>query len=149
MEPTDENKAVVRRFLEEFYRKGNLDIFDELLSPDFFFMGVGGEVQGDIQRLKEIAATTHELIQTAVPDFTFEIDELSAERNSVSGRFNERGTMNGPYVIGPTRIEPTGKSFSLTTIEVFHLQDGLIEERWATRDRLGFLQQVGAPVSIG
>ena len=30
----EENKALVRRFLEELVR-GNLDVIDELLSPDF------------------------------------------------------------------------------------------------------------------
>ena len=30
----EENKAIVRRFLEEL-DKGNLDVIDELLSPDF------------------------------------------------------------------------------------------------------------------
>jgi ketosteroid isomerase-like protein len=31
----EENKAIARRFLEEHMVKGNLDVIDELLSPDF------------------------------------------------------------------------------------------------------------------
>jgi ketosteroid isomerase-like protein len=31
----EENKVIVRRFLEETMAKGNLDVIDELLSPDF------------------------------------------------------------------------------------------------------------------
>jgi ketosteroid isomerase-like protein len=42
----EEDKAIVRRFLEEL-NKGNLDVIDELLSPDFeirerLFGGGGG-----------------------------------------------------------------------------------------------------------
>ena len=35
----EENKALVRRFLEE-QAKGNLDVIDELLSPDFLDRGL-------------------------------------------------------------------------------------------------------------
>ncbi len=31
----EENKAIARRFLEETMAKGNLDVIDELVSPDF------------------------------------------------------------------------------------------------------------------
>ena len=31
----EENKAVVRRLIEEVYNRGNLDIADELLAPDY------------------------------------------------------------------------------------------------------------------
>lgn len=34
MSSAEENKAIVRRFLEE-WAKGNYDIMDELLAPDF------------------------------------------------------------------------------------------------------------------
>src|SRR3712207_6515762 len=31
----EENKTIVRRFIEEFYNRGNLDIADELVAPNF------------------------------------------------------------------------------------------------------------------
>ena len=31
----EENKAVVRRLIEEVYNRGNLDMADELLAPDY------------------------------------------------------------------------------------------------------------------
>ena len=31
----EENKALVRRFFEEVFKRGNLDVADELLAPDF------------------------------------------------------------------------------------------------------------------
>jgi len=31
----EHNKALVRRFTEEVYNRGNLDVADELLAPDF------------------------------------------------------------------------------------------------------------------
>jgi hypothetical protein len=32
---TEENKAVVRRFIYEFLAGGNLDMADEILAPDY------------------------------------------------------------------------------------------------------------------
>jgi hypothetical protein len=33
--PNEANKAIVRRYLEEVYGRGNLAAFDELVAPDF------------------------------------------------------------------------------------------------------------------
>ena len=35
MSAQEENKAVVRRMLDEIFNKGNLDLKEELLAPDF------------------------------------------------------------------------------------------------------------------
>ena len=35
MSSAEENKAIVHRFLVEHMAKGNLDIIDELVAPDF------------------------------------------------------------------------------------------------------------------
>jgi predicted ester cyclase len=148
MNTLERNKAVVERFLTEFYQAGNLDVFDDLLASDAYVAGVGGEVRGDIATLKEIAAKTHAMIHTAVPDLRFTIEELVAEGDSVAAHVTESGTMTGPYVAGSVRVEPTGKPVRVTAMELFHLEDGKIRARWATRDRLGFLQQVGANVRI-
>lgn len=144
----ESNKEIVERFIHELYANGNVAVFDELLAPDAFISGVGGEVRGDVSKLKEMATNLHSMLQQAAPGIEFEIDELIAEGNRVAARFTESGTLTGPYVAGPNRIEPTGESFEVTAMEFFHLEDGKIKERWATRDRLGFLQQVGAPLQI-
>ncbi len=34
-EAEENNKALVRRFVEEVYNRGNLDVADELLAPDY------------------------------------------------------------------------------------------------------------------
>lgn len=143
-----QNKAVVQRFIDEYYRKGNMEIFDELLAPGFFFSGVGAAITDDLEHLKEVASKTHAMQRTAAPDLEFSIDEIIAEGSSVVVRLTERGTLTGPYIAGQTRIEPTGKGFEVTAVEVFHLEGGKITERWGVRDRLGFLQQIGASIQI-
>ena len=55
----EKNKAIARRYQEEVWGKGNLDLIDELLAPDFVdhslpatmdssFAGAKRAVQGDL-----------------------------------------------------------------------------------------------------
>lgn len=37
----------------------------------------------------------------------------------------------------------------VTSVEVFHVEDGQIVRRWAVRDRLGLFQQLEIPLEIG
>jgi hypothetical protein len=62
----EENKALVRRFLEEHMAKGNLDVIDELVAPDFVdrsLMPGQGPTREDFKRsvaeiLDEISITS-------------------------------------------------------------------------------------------
>ncbi|MDZ7727171.1 MAG: ester cyclase [Dehalococcoidia bacterium] len=90
------SKAIVERFIDEYYRRGNLDIFDELLAPDFVFAGVGAEFQGDIEKLKEMAAATHTMLHTAVPNLEVAVDEIVAEGNTVVVRLTAAWHADGP-----------------------------------------------------
>jgi hypothetical protein len=38
---TEENKAVVRRFMHEVLADGNLDVADEVLAPDYLNLAMG------------------------------------------------------------------------------------------------------------
>ena len=38
---TEDNKALIRRLIEEVWNQGNLAVFDELYAPDFIFHDPG------------------------------------------------------------------------------------------------------------
>ena len=60
MSSADENKALVRRFLEEQF-KGNLDVIEELLSPDFVDRGLlpgQGPTREDYKRFDDTYNST-------------------------------------------------------------------------------------------
>jgi hypothetical protein len=52
----EENKALVRRFVEEFWNEGNMSAADELMAPDAEIHMPTGEVV-DVDGLKGFAAT--------------------------------------------------------------------------------------------
>lgn len=144
----EDDKALVREFLDAYYGAGDTDAFDRFLAPDVVFGGVGGRVEG-LEQVEEAAARVHSMLRTAAPDLQMEVEEMVAEDGSVAVHLSEEGTFTGPYQAGSIRVEPTGERFRVTALELFHVADGKITARWAARDRLGFLQQIGVPIQIG
>ena len=88
----EENKAVVRREMEElFNHTGNLDTVEEIIAPDYVsYEPTSGETRG-IEGAKQFAATYRE----AFPDLENTIEDMVAEGDKVVVRFRARGTHQG------------------------------------------------------
>jgi predicted ester cyclase len=41
-------------------------------------------------------------------------------------------------------LPPTGKSITMTGIEIFRIEDGKVAELWAEANLIGLMQQLGA-----
>ena len=101
MSSAEENKAIVRRFLEEHMAKGNLDVIDELAVPDFVDRSLlpgQGPTREDFKR--SVAQ-----ILDAFPITSFIIEEQVAEGDTVVTKYRQSGVMRGE-VMG---IPPTGR----------------------------------------
>jgi predicted ester cyclase len=134
---TEENKAVLRREVEELYNHtGNLDVVEEIFSPDYVsHEPTSGEVRG-IEGARQFAATFRE----AFPDLENTIEDMVAEGDKVVMRFRGSGTHDGetePF--GP----PTGKRMEITGITIKRLAGGKIVKAWTNFDALGMMQQLG------
>ena len=88
----DENKAVLRREVEELYNHtGNLDVVEEIFSPDYVsHEPTSGEVRG-IEGARQFAATFRETF----PDLETIIEDMVAEGDTVVIRFRGSGTHDG------------------------------------------------------
>src|SRR5512138_2754581 len=101
---TETNKAIIRRFFEEAFDKGNLTVLDEIVAPDQVNGGPGalpGMPSGPEGSKMLITA-----YRSAFPDLHFTIDEQIAEGDTVVTRWTAQGTHNGEFA----SIPPTGKS---------------------------------------
>jgi predicted ester cyclase len=129
-----ENEAIVRRFLDEAYNKGNLGIGDELLTADCVFYtpsavpGIGG--------WKRYAAA----FLSAFPDLSITLDDVVAQGSKVAARWTAAGSHQGSL----RGIAPTGNRVSWVGIAIYKLADGKICEVWGVNDALGIMQQIGA-----
>ncbi len=71
--PTEENKEVVRRVIEEGTNGKNLAVFDELLSPSFVDHEAGSQSGGSEGEKKLLTSVTE-----AFPDWRWDIQEMLA-----------------------------------------------------------------------
>src|SRR5215218_4178169 len=121
----EENKALVRCFLEELVR-GNLDIIDELLSPDFVdrsLMPGQGPTREDFKR-----TVTETLEGWATTSFA--IEEQVAEGAAVVTRVRESGFQRGELAgLARTELEETSR-----VIYMHHISGGKITEEWSTQE---------------
>jgi predicted SnoaL-like aldol condensation-catalyzing enzyme len=104
---TEENKAVVRRFMHEVLAEGNLEVADEVLAPNYMNLAMGG---ADLASVKAMAPATH----AALKGQRFEDLELVAEGDAVFARFN--------YVI----TLPDGSTSEARTLSYYRIADGKI-----------------------
>ena len=131
---TEENKAMVRRFFEEGPSKGNLSIADELLSSDFV-MHIPLPTSPGIAGINEVITTC----RAAFEHLNVTIEDMIAEENKVVARFTARGIHKGDFMGLPA----TGKSITMTGIEIFRIENGKIIELWGEVNLLGLMQQLG------
>ena len=133
----DENKAVVRRFAEEVWSQGNLEVLGDLVTGDVARNGQRLGVDG----MGGVVA----MIRGALPDLRGEIVDLIGEDDKVVWRYVSRGTHRGPLMGVPA----TGRRVEYTGTATLRLVDGRIAEIWDNVDLLALLQQIGAVPRIG
>ncbi len=131
---TEENKIIVRKFFEEGPSKGNLNIVNELLSPDFA-LHVPLPAPPGIEGINEVITTC----RAAFEHLNVTIEDMIAEGNKVAVRFTAHGVHKGDFM----GLQATGKPITMTGIEVFRIKDGKIAELWGEANLLGLMQQLG------
>ena len=121
----ENNKALVRRFLEELAR-GNLDVIDELAASDFVDLSV---MPGQGPTREDFKRTIAEILD-ATPTTSFTIEEQIVEGDTVVTKYRQSFVMQGE-VIG---IPPTGEEETEVGIFIHRISDGKITEEWGIID---------------
>jgi steroid delta-isomerase-like uncharacterized protein len=132
----EENKAFVRRQIEEVHNKGNLDFADQGFTPDHVSHNplVPEDIRGPEGFKQSVAAA-----RSAFPDWHVEIVDQIAEGDQVATRYVLSGTHEGELA----GIPPTGKRFEVAGTGVDRFSGRKIAESWEHYDTLGMMQQLG------
>jgi predicted ester cyclase len=130
----EENKALVERFVEEFWNEGNLSTADELMAPDARIHLPTGDVV-DVDGLKGFAGA----FRGSFPDWHSTFEELVAEGDRVAERWTGRGTHRGEL----QGIAPTGKRVEVPGSVFYRIVEGKIVEFRGQLDMMGMMQQLG------
>jgi predicted ester cyclase len=128
----EENKALVRRLFEEVYNRGNLDVADEVLAPDFAWK-LPSEDAG-IEDYKQWIASQ----LAASSDLHFSIEEQIAEGEKVVTRLIGSGT-HDQKVLG--EFAPSGVRITIEAIIIHRMFEGKIVEERNKADFSPFWQQ--------
>ena len=130
----EKNLSLARRLYEEAWGRGNLQVVDELVAPDFF--DHHHNRSGILGFKKSIAG-----LRETLPDLSFTLEEQSAEGDTVTTRCTMEGTDEGGVLWYP----PTGKKavFGSTFTDLF--SDGQLVEHRGESDVIGLLKQLDLP----
>ncbi len=131
----EQNKAAIRRLIEEVINKGNIDLFDELVAADLVDHALPPGFPPGAQGTKQF----FRLLRAAFPDLRYTIENAVGEGDYVAQRLTAQGTMKGELMGMP----PSGKHAVWSSMDVARLKDGKVVEYWGIEDQLSMLQQLG------
>jgi steroid delta-isomerase-like uncharacterized protein len=133
----ESNKRLVAKHVDRFNAR-DVDGFAATFAEDARNHAAIPEAQG-----RAGARRIMEKLLRAFPDMQMKVEDMVAEGDRVVCRLTVTGTHDGPLEFTRMPLPPTGKPFRTGHIHVFRVDAGQIVERWAERDDIGMLQQLG------
>jgi predicted ester cyclase len=127
----EENKAIVRRFIEA-YNNRDLNLIDDFVSPDY----IDHSNKVNREGLKQLFL----MGLKAFPDWNENIEDIIAEGDKVWVRLSYTGTHRGEFM----GISPTGKKILSKAVDIYRIVDGKLAEYWNVTDNVNIFKQVGA-----
>jgi hypothetical protein len=112
------NTALYRRLIDDGVGIGRLDVIDEVLAPDIQLPTIAGLADPSPAGLKQ----ANQGFRASFPDLHATIEQVFAFGDWVAARLTWTGTNTGEFMGRP----PTGKTISVTEIEIVRCQDGQI-----------------------
>ena len=129
-------EALARRLIEKGFNEGDLDVADELISPDLVeHQNYGPNHAPGAEGVKAVIAS----LRRAFPDFHLAIDDLAVDGDTVWLRMTGTGTNDGPFMGHP----PTGRAMRTDVFDALRVENDSLVEHWGVPDRLGILLQLG------
>lgn len=138
----EENKALMRRFMEEVVNGKNLAVIDELVTADFVeHEELPAEAAGGREGVKQFFGA----LFNAFPDLHATVDDMVAEEDRVAVRGTWRGTHQGEFM----GIPPTGKTATFAVFDIVRVRDGKVTDHWGLSDNMALMQQLGVAAPTG
>ena len=130
----EENKALTRRFVEEFINKKNLAVADELIADDFVFHTPILGVSPDQEGMKQLIFGLH----LRYPDAHYTIEEVIGENDKVVELMKLTGTH-----------AETKKKIDVSYVFISRIQGGKLKERWGMVNEMEIMRQLGFSAGKG
>lgn len=133
--PEDANKALVRRYVDEIWNRGDLQAMDRYVGREYIFVPPDGTPpicgpEGLRLHVAALRDTLHEL--------QMQIGLMLAEGDYVAWSWTMTGLHAGTG-LGP----PSGREITTRGVAIYRIVGGRIVERDGEADVLGLFQQLG------
>lgn len=123
----EQNKASLRRLIDDVYNKGNMAVFDEIVAEGCILH----DNENTIRSL-EMAKRQIRMMPSMYRNYQMTIDDMIAEGNMVAVRV----TFQGIY-------RRNDKKVIFPSIGLSRFKDGKIIEAWRMYDKLNIFKQLG------
>jgi predicted ester cyclase len=140
----EDNKALVRRVVEEIGNGGKMELLGELVLPGFIRhheRNRDADLHGADAFRDWILA-----VRGALPDLRLSIEQMLGEDDRVMVHLRGTGTHRGGTLKG---VAATGTPLAFTATAILRVAGGRLAEAWVIADTLGILQQLGAVRRLG
>jgi serine phosphatase RsbU (regulator of sigma subunit) len=133
--PTEEeNKSSFRRYLEEVFNQGNLEVADEIFDHYVSHQPDGSTLERGPEDVKRFVGE----FRSAFPDLRISADDQIADGDKVVTRVTLRGTHGGMF----RGTAPTGRRAEINGITIFRFSsEGKVVESWDSYDQFRVMRQ--------
>jgi steroid delta-isomerase-like uncharacterized protein len=140
MTSVQDNKTLVRRFIDEIFVQGRTEAVDELLADDFV-----GHTWPSTGHPKDDLKAAIGRTAKGLSDPRFVVEDMIAEGDQVAVRLTAEATQTGELMGMPA----SGKRYSIGEIHIFRVRDGKVTEHWHQFDQVSMMRQLGALPAAG
>lgn len=136
----EQNKDLVRRYVNAVLINQDFSNFDEFAAPGFHIdrSAIPYMIEG-----AEGLGAQMDMLYKAFPDLKIRIADMVAEGNKVVVRFEAPGTHTGDFM----GIPPSNAKVVWKGLVMYEVIDGKITQAWANWDDFGLIEQVKAAVA--
>jgi predicted ester cyclase len=126
-----ENKAIVRRYLEEVWTKRSPEALEEFY-PSYDLVEQEGPAKQVLPSLDDAIEYVRR-VQAAFPDLSVTIQDIIAEEDRVAVRTTWQGTYAGEPIGG---IDPTNETVTVSGNVIWRIVEGKVVRIWGTQDEV-------------
>ena len=130
----EENKAIFRRYVEEVFNQGRLQVADEIFDRYVSHQPDGSTLERGPEDVKRFVGE----FSSAFPGLRLSIDDQIAGGDKVVNRITFRGTHQREF----RGMVPTGKEVEVKGITIFRFSpEGKVVESWDYYDQMSLMRQ--------
>ena len=146
----EENKALVRRFLEDAYQeamRGNLDVLHQYFADDYQDHTPLHPEHSGVHGVKELVADTGQ----ATPDLRMEVAHIAGDGDLVFVHWRATGTHEQQHQVTKhvRDVDPSGEEGTASGIILYRIEGGKFVESWGYHNVLEYALERGMAGASG